>query len=92
MTLAVLENTDKTKLFLKICQKVAGCLDPQPVKDTTIREGLKPCTTPHHAGTVVSALGEDIISIMSILQMVRRAEVADLTAKFRKANHGVDRL
>ncbi|GBP90607.1 RNA-directed DNA polymerase from mobile element jockey [Eumeta japonica] len=29
---------------------------------------------------------------MSILQVVRSAEVADLAAKFRKAKHGVDRL
>ncbi|GBP89501.1 Nucleic-acid-binding protein from transposon X-element [Eumeta japonica] len=35
---------------------------------------------------------EDIGTIMSILQVVRSAEVADLAAKFRKAKHGVDRL
>ncbi|GBP97047.1 hypothetical protein EVAR_46746_1 [Eumeta japonica] len=33
---------------------------------------------------------EDIGTIMSILQVVRSAEVADLAAKFRKAKHGVD--
>ncbi|GBP89461.1 Nucleic-acid-binding protein from transposon X-element [Eumeta japonica] len=43
-------------------------------------------------GTAASALGEDIGTIMSILQVVRSAEVADLAAKFRKAKHGVDRL
>ncbi|GBP86552.1 Nucleic-acid-binding protein from transposon X-element [Eumeta japonica] len=43
-------------------------------------------------GTAASALGDDIGTIMSILQVVRSAEVADLAAKFRKAKHGVDRL
>ncbi|GBP67571.1 hypothetical protein EVAR_98625_1 [Eumeta japonica] len=39
-----------------------------------------------------SALGEDITTIMSILQVVRSVEVSDLAAKFRKAKHGVDHL
>ncbi|GBP14456.1 hypothetical protein EVAR_7739_1 [Eumeta japonica] len=39
-----------------------------------------------------SALGEDINTIISILQMVSSVEVADLAAKFRKAKHSVDRL
>ncbi|GBP48356.1 RNA-directed DNA polymerase from mobile element jockey [Eumeta japonica] len=44
------------------------------------------------AGAEASALGEDISTIMSILQVVRSAEVSDLAVKFRKAKHGVDRL
>ncbi|GBP39665.1 hypothetical protein EVAR_25489_1 [Eumeta japonica] len=43
-------------------------------------------------GTAASALGEDINSIMSILQVVRSAKVVNLVAKFRTAKHGVDRL
>ncbi|GBP67582.1 hypothetical protein EVAR_98636_1 [Eumeta japonica] len=45
-----------------------------------------------HSGTESSTLGEDISIIMSILQVVKSAEVADLAAKFRKSRHGVDRL
>ncbi|GBP26344.1 Nucleic-acid-binding protein from transposon X-element [Eumeta japonica] len=45
-----------------------------------------------HSGAESSTLGEDISTIMSILQVVKSAEVADLAAKFRKARHGVDRL
>ncbi|GBP35349.1 hypothetical protein EVAR_20722_1 [Eumeta japonica] len=44
------------------------------------------------AGIAASALGDDIATIMSILQVVRSSEVADLAAIFRKAKHGVDRL
>ncbi|GBP65912.1 hypothetical protein EVAR_89405_1 [Eumeta japonica] len=44
------------------------------------------------AASAASALGDDIGTIMSILQVVKSAEVADLAAKFRKAKHGVDRL
>ncbi|GBP47269.1 Probable RNA-directed DNA polymerase from transposon BS [Eumeta japonica] len=47
---------------------------------------------PRQAGIVASALGDDIDTIMSILQIVRSAEVADLAAKFRKVKHSVDRL
>ncbi|GBP36290.1 hypothetical protein EVAR_85539_1 [Eumeta japonica] len=43
-------------------------------------------------GTAAFAFGEDISTILSILQIVRSAEVAKLAAKFRKASHGVDRL
>ncbi|GBP43256.1 hypothetical protein EVAR_39314_1 [Eumeta japonica] len=43
-------------------------------------------------GTAASVLGEDKNTIMSILQVVRTAEVSELAAKFRKAKHGVDRL
>ncbi|GBP67556.1 hypothetical protein EVAR_98609_1 [Eumeta japonica] len=61
-------------------------------KETTRREPPKPFTPLRHAGSAASALGEDITTIMSILQVVRSAEVSDLVAKFRKAKHGVDRL
>ncbi|GBP03449.1 Probable RNA-directed DNA polymerase from transposon BS [Eumeta japonica] len=61
-------------------------------KETTRREPPKPPTPLRHAGSAASALGEDITTIMSILQVVRSAEVSALAAKFRKAKHGVDRL
>ncbi|GBP32525.1 hypothetical protein EVAR_23936_1 [Eumeta japonica] len=60
---------------------------------TTGTENRVPQKQPtRQTGTAASALGEDIGTIMSILQVVRSAEVADLAAKFRKAKHGVDRL
>ncbi|GBP64420.1 hypothetical protein EVAR_19872_1 [Eumeta japonica] len=58
-----------------------------PELDDTIRwECPKLNSVPLHADTVASALREDISTIMSILQVVRSAEVADLAAKFRKVN------
>ncbi|GBP36084.1 Probable RNA-directed DNA polymerase from transposon BS [Eumeta japonica] len=59
-------------------------------RDTTRWECPQPTSVPRSAGTVASALGEDISTIMSILQVVRSAEVSEIAAKFRK--HGVDRL
>ncbi|GBP72726.1 hypothetical protein EVAR_43462_1 [Eumeta japonica] len=44
-----------------------------------------------NAGTAASALGENI-SIISIIQVVRSAEVAELAAKFRKVKYEEDRL
>ncbi|GBP07583.1 hypothetical protein EVAR_2725_1 [Eumeta japonica] len=61
-------------------------------KDTAWQECPKLTSVPRSAGTAATALGEDISTIMSILQVVRSAEVSDLVAKFRKAKHGVDRL
>ncbi|GBP53945.1 hypothetical protein EVAR_96623_1 [Eumeta japonica] len=45
-----------------------------------------------HSGTVTTTLRADISTIISILQVVKSAEVADLAAKFRNVRHGVDRL
>ncbi|GBP59909.1 hypothetical protein EVAR_44585_1 [Eumeta japonica] len=60
---------------------------------TTGTENRVPHKQPtRQAGTAASALGDDIGTIMSILQVVRSAKVTDLAAKFRKAKHGVDRL
>ncbi|GBP67549.1 Nucleic-acid-binding protein from transposon X-element [Eumeta japonica] len=60
---------------------------------TTGTENRVPQKQPtRQTGTAASALGDDIGTILSILQVVRSAEVADLAAKFRKAKHGVDRL
>ncbi|GBP04886.1 Nucleic-acid-binding protein from transposon X-element [Eumeta japonica] len=63
---------------------------PRHAKETIIKESLKKSL--HNKESVTSTLGEDISTIMSILQVVRSSEVADLAAKFRKARHGVDRL
>ncbi|GBP84375.1 Probable RNA-directed DNA polymerase from transposon BS [Eumeta japonica] len=58
-----------------------------------ITEGARQHRNPNpKAGTAASAFGDDIGTIMSILQVVRSAEVTDLVARFRKAIHGVDRL
>ncbi|GBP07973.1 hypothetical protein EVAR_91025_1 [Eumeta japonica] len=61
-------------------------------KETTRREPPKPFTPLVMPAPARPPLGEDITTIMSILQVVRSAEVSDLAAKFRKAKHGVDRL
>ncbi|GBP70344.1 hypothetical protein EVAR_48272_1 [Eumeta japonica] len=61
----------------------------QPTKKTNTRES--PPLSSRHVGTTVSALAEGINTIMSILHVVRSAEVANLAAKFRKAKHDVDR-
>ncbi|GBP16275.1 hypothetical protein EVAR_93642_1 [Eumeta japonica] len=65
---------------------------PLPARDTTRRECSKPTSVSRSAGNASSALGEVISTIMSILQVVRSAEIFDLEAKFRKTKHGVDRL
>ncbi|GBP87078.1 Probable RNA-directed DNA polymerase from transposon BS [Eumeta japonica] len=64
--------------------KTTGTENRVPHKQPTRQAGT--------ATSAASALGDDIGIIMSILQVVRSAEVADLAAKFRKAKHGVDRL
>ncbi|GBP68577.1 Nucleic-acid-binding protein from transposon X-element [Eumeta japonica] len=63
---------------------------PKATPEPNVRES--PTHPPRRTGAAASALGEDINTIMSILQVVRSAEVADLAAKFRRAKHGVDRL
>ncbi|GBP76283.1 hypothetical protein EVAR_54970_1 [Eumeta japonica] len=61
-------------------------------RDTIWRECPKPSRIPRSAGTAASAFGKDSSTIMAIFQVVRNAEVSNLTAKFRKATHGIDRL
>ncbi|GBP42660.1 hypothetical protein EVAR_87211_1 [Eumeta japonica] len=63
---------------------------PKAMSEPNVRES--PTHPPRRTGAAASALGKDINTIMSILQVVRSAEVADLAAKFRRAKHGVDRL
>ncbi|GBP58952.1 hypothetical protein EVAR_97325_1 [Eumeta japonica] len=58
----------------------------QQVRETTVRESPK--SSSFQTGTTASALGEDINTIMSILQVVKSVEVAELASKFRKAKHG----
>ncbi|GBP38914.1 hypothetical protein EVAR_95663_1 [Eumeta japonica] len=62
----------------------------QQFKETTVRESPKPSSL--HIGTTASTLGEDINTIMSILQVTKSAEVGELASKFRKAKQGIDRL
>ncbi|GBP86314.1 hypothetical protein EVAR_58261_1 [Eumeta japonica] len=64
--------------------RVSSC-----ASNTTTR-GITPPAIPSRICGV--RLGLDITTIMSILQVVRSAEVSDLVAKFRKAKHGVDRI
>ncbi|GBP61468.1 hypothetical protein EVAR_34704_1 [Eumeta japonica] len=86
-TIPVSQLTDTTDKFRAKQDKV-----PLPARDTTRRECPKPTSVLRNAGTAASALGEDISTIMSILQVVKSAEIADLATKFRKAKYGVDRL
>ncbi|GBP32246.1 hypothetical protein EVAR_27670_1 [Eumeta japonica] len=65
-------------------------VNTKQTKGTNIKDSQN--QTSRQAGTAASALGDDIGTIMSILQAVRSAEVADLAAKFKKAKHGVYRL
>ncbi|GBP36322.1 Nucleic-acid-binding protein from transposon X-element [Eumeta japonica] len=65
-------------------------VNPKAISEPNGRES--PTHPPRRTGAAASALGEDINTIMSILQVVRSAEIADLAAKFRRAKHGVDRL
>ncbi|GBP16760.1 hypothetical protein EVAR_13374_1 [Eumeta japonica] len=66
--------------------------ESQQAKEATRRGSFKPSNSLRSAGIAASALGEDISTIMFILQVVRSAEISELVAKFRKAKHGVDRL
>ncbi|GBP68077.1 hypothetical protein EVAR_45365_1 [Eumeta japonica] len=63
---------------------------PPETKTSAGGDGCRPVPIP--SINPWSSLGEDITTIMSILQVVRNAEVSDLVAKFRKPKHGVDRL
>ncbi|GBP72953.1 hypothetical protein EVAR_41171_1 [Eumeta japonica] len=63
---------------------------PQHNKEINFKNS--PQQTFSYSGTEAMTLGEDINTIMSILQVVKSAEVVDLAVKFRKTRHGVDRL
>ncbi|GBP87561.1 Nucleic-acid-binding protein from transposon X-element [Eumeta japonica] len=71
-------------------KKPLPCVKQQSLHETNFRESSSQAS--RRTGTAASALGEDINTIMSILQVVRGAEVANLAAKFRRVKNGVDRL
>ncbi|GBP30263.1 hypothetical protein EVAR_94574_1 [Eumeta japonica] len=65
-------------------------VNTQQTKGTDIKDSQKQPL--RQAGTAASALGDDIATIKSILQVVRSTKFANLVAKLRKAKHGVDHL
>ncbi|GBP14941.1 hypothetical protein EVAR_6594_1 [Eumeta japonica] len=65
-------------------------VESEPVKEAT-REPPKPATAKKTA-TSAGPLGEDILTIISMLRVVKRPEFAQLAADFRKARSGEDRL
>ncbi|GBP61130.1 hypothetical protein EVAR_46781_1 [Eumeta japonica] len=68
----------------------ARVLKSEPVKEAT-REPPKPATAKQTA-TSVGPLREDILTIMSILRVVKSPEFVQLATDFRKARSGEDRL
>ncbi|GBP82764.1 RNA-directed DNA polymerase from mobile element jockey [Eumeta japonica] len=61
----------------------------EPVKEA-IRDPTKPASAKQESSA--GPLGEDILTIMSMLRVVKSPEFAQLAADFRKARSGEDRL
>ncbi|GBP47529.1 hypothetical protein EVAR_30619_1 [Eumeta japonica] len=86
LVLAILERKDQAKEIFKNFSRV----NQQANSETNNRES--PTYPSHRYRTAASVLRENINTITSIPKVVRSAEVANIAAKFRKANRGVDRL
>ncbi|GBP96933.1 Nucleic-acid-binding protein from transposon X-element [Eumeta japonica] len=63
---------------------------PEPVKEAT-REPPKPASAKQKDSSA-GPLGEDILTIMSMLKVIKSPEFAQLAADFRQARSGEDRL